>query len=93
MAIEKNAKEAVEAEFADELKNEPIFYKTIDISETKNKFIAEKNEVKVFPFLNRKWNAEKKTYKNLTKYVFPTPRSPPATFKNGVAEKVRTLLK
>lgn len=35
MAIEKNAKEAVEAEFADELKNGTLVFRTIDISEPK----------------------------------------------------------
>lgn len=41
MAIEKNAKEAVEAEFADELKNGTLVFRTIDISEPKNEVIAE----------------------------------------------------
>ena len=41
MAIEKNAKEAVEAEFADELKNGTLVFRTIDISEPKNEAIAE----------------------------------------------------
>ncbi|MDC7174352.1 nitrophenyl compound nitroreductase subunit ArsF family protein, partial [Phocaeicola dorei] len=45
MAIEKNAKEAVEAEFADELKNGTLVFRTIDISEPKNEAIAEKYEV------------------------------------------------
>ena len=46
MAIEKNAKEAVEAEFADELKNGTLVFRTIDISEPKNEAIAEKYEVR-----------------------------------------------
>lgn len=32
MAIEKNAQEAVESQFADELKNGTVVFKTIDIS-------------------------------------------------------------
>ena len=86
MAIEKNAKEAVEAEFADELK-------TIDISEPKNEVIAEKYEVTWSSLFISKWKAGKETYENLTEYAFANARTAPATFKNGVAEKVRTLLK
>ena len=45
MAIEKNAKEAVEAQFADELKNGTVVFKSIDISKAENEKIAEKYEV------------------------------------------------
>ena len=78
MAIEKNAKEEVEAEFADEPKNEAI---------------AEKYEVTWSSLFISKWKAGKETYENLTEYAFANARTAPATFKNGVAEKVRTLLK
>ncbi len=40
-----------------------------------------------------KWKAGKETYENLTEYAFANARTAPDTFKNGVAEKVRTLLK
>ena len=93
MAIEKNAKEAVEAEFADELKNGTLVFRTIDISEPKNEVIAEKYEVTWSSLFISKGKAGKETYENLTKYVFAIARTAPATFKNGVAEKVRTLLK
>ena len=93
MAIEKNAKEAVEAEFADELKNGTLVFRTIDISEPKNEAIAEKYEVTWSSLFISKWKAGKKTYENLTEYAFANARTAPATFKNGVAEKVRTLLK
>lgn len=93
MAIEKNAKEAVEAEFADELKNGTLVFRTIDISEPKNEAIAEKYEVTWSSLFISKWKAGKETYENLTEYAFANARTAPATFKNGVAEKVRTLLK
>jgi len=93
MAIEKNAKEAVEAEFADELKNGTLVFRTIDISEPKNEAIAEKYEVTWSSLFISKWKAGKETYENLTEHAFANARTAPATFKNGVAEKVRTLLK
>ena len=36
MAIEKNAKEVVEVQFANELKNGTLVFRTIDISDPKN---------------------------------------------------------
>ena len=93
MAIEKNAKEEVEAEFADELKNEPFFSKIFNFPKRKKEPTAKNYEVHWFPLLKKKGKAEKKTKKNLTEFSFPTARPAPATFKNGVAEKVRTLLK
>ena len=83
MAIEKNAKEAVEAAFADELKNGTLVFRAI----------AEKYEVTWSSLFISKWKAGKETYENLTEYAFANARTAPATFKNGVAEKVRTLLK
>lgn len=45
VAIEKNAKEAVEKEFAEELKNGSVVFKSIDISIPENEKIADKYEV------------------------------------------------
>lgn len=42
MAIEKNAKEAVEAQFEEQLKNGSLVFKTIDISKEENEAIADK---------------------------------------------------
>ena len=81
------------AEFADELKNGTLVFRTIDISEPKNEAIAEKYEVTWSSLFISKWKAGKETYENLTEYAFANARTAPATFKNGVAEKVRTLLK
>ena len=70
MAIEKNAKEAVEAEFADELKNGTLVFRTIDISEPKNEAIAEKYEVTWSSLFISKWKAGKETYENLDRICF-----------------------
>lgn len=40
-----------------------------------------------------KWKDGKETYENLTEYAFANARTAPDTFKNGITEKVRTLLK
>ena len=93
MAIEKNAKEAVEAQFADELKNGTVVFKAIDISKAENEKIAEKYEVSWSSLFVCKWKNGKETHENLTEYAFAKARTAPDTFKSGVIEKVKTLLK
>ncbi len=93
MAIEKNAKEAVEAQFANELKNGTVVFRTIDISEPENEAVANKYEVTWSSLFVSRWKGGKETYENLTEYAFANARTAPDTFKNGVVEKVRTLLK
>lgn len=93
MAIEKNAKEAVEAQFADELKNGTVVFKSIDISKAENEKIAEKYEVTWSSLFICKWKNGKETHENLTEYAFANARTAPDTFKSGVIEKVKTSLK
>ncbi len=92
MAIEKNAKEAIEAQFADELKNGTVVFRTIDISKAENEKIAEKYEVTWSSLFVGKWKGGKETYENLTEYAFANARTAPDTFKKGVIEKVNKLL-
>ena len=60
MAIEKNAKEAVEAEFADELKNETLFVRTIDISKQKKEATGKKCGFTCSSLFIKKGKPEKK---------------------------------
>lgn len=92
MAIEKNAKEAVEAQFADELKNGTVVFKSIDISQAENEQIAGKYEVTWSSLFVCKWKDGKETYENLTEYAFANARKAPETFQNGLIEKVKTSL-
>lgn len=93
MAIEKNAKEAIETQFADELKNGTVVFKTIDISKAENEKIAEKYEVSWSSLFISKWVDGKETYENLTEYAFANARTSPDSFKNGIIEKINRLLK
>lgn len=92
MAIEKNAKEAIEMQFADELKKGTVVFKTIDISKPENEKIAEKYEVTWSSLFISKWKDGKETYENLTEYAFANARKAPDTFKTGVIEKVKVSL-
>lgn len=93
MAIEKNAQEAVESQFADELKNGTVVFKTIDISKAENEKIAEKYMVTWSALFVSKWKDGKETYENLTESAFANARTAPDTFKSGVIEKIKILLK
>lgn len=93
MAIERNAKEAIETQFADELKNGTVIFKTIDISEPENEAVADKYEVTWSSLFICKWKDGKETYENLTEYAFANARTAPDTFKSGVIEKINTLLR
>lgn len=93
VAIEKNAKEAIEAQFADELKNGTVVFKSIDISNAENEKIAGKYEVTWSSLFVSKWTDGKETYENLTGYAFANARTAPDTFKSSMIEKVRALLK
>lgn len=93
VAIEKNVKEAVEMQFADELKNRTVVFLTIDISKTENEKIAEKYEVTWSSLLISSWKDGKETYENLTEYAFANARTAPDTFKSVVVEKINKALK
>ena len=93
MAIEKNAKEAVEAQFAQELKNGTVVFKSIDISKDENEKIAAKYEVTWSSLIISRWKDGKESHENMTEFAFANARTAPDAFKSGVADKIRTLLK
>lgn len=93
MAIEKNATEAIETQFADELKNGTVVFKTMDISLPENEAVADKYEVTWSSLVLCKWKDGKETYENLTEYAFANARNAPDTFRSGVIEKVGAMLK
>ena len=93
MAIEKNAKEAIEAQFAEEMKNGSVVFKAIDISQPENEKIAEKYEVTWSSLFISKWKDGKEISENLTEYAFANARKNPEVFKSEITTKVRTALK
>lgn len=93
IAIENNTKEVVEGQFAEELKNGTLIFRSIDISEKENSEIAEKYEVTWSSLFVCKWKNGKETYENLTEYAFANARTAPETFREGLAAKITELLK
>lgn len=92
VAIEKNAREAVETQFADEIKRGTVVFKSIDISVSENEKIAEKYEVTWSSLFVCKWQGGKETFENLTGYAFANARTAPEVFKKEVVEKVRSFM-
>ena len=93
MAIEKNTKDVVEEQFADELGNGTVVFRIIDISDPENEEIAEKYEVTWSSLFVSRWKDGKETYENLTEYALANARTSPETFKSGLTEKINELLK
>lgn len=93
MAIEKNAKEAVNAMFADELKNGSVVFKAVDISTPEGEALADKYEVSWSSLYVNKWKGGKETRNDMTKFGFSNARSNPDVFKKGLSDKIRQSLK
>lgn len=93
IAIEKQAKEAVETQFADELENGTVVFKSLDISQPEHEKIADKYEVSWSSLLVCQWKDGKESHENLTEYAFKNARTAQDTFKQELTGKITELLK
>lgn len=93
MAIEKEAKAVVEQQFANDVKNGKVVFRTIDISDPKNESLANKYEVSWSSLYLTTFKNGKETRQNLTEFGFGNARSKPDVFKRGLAEKINAALK
>lgn len=93
IAIEKHAREAVEAAFADAVKRGEVTFRIIDISQPENQALAEKYEVTWSSLFVVKHQGGKETAENLTEFAFGNARKSPDAFKDGVIAAVNKKLK
>ena len=93
MAIEKEAKAVVEQQFANDVKNGKVVFRTIDISDPKNEGLVNKYEVSWSSLYLTSFKNGKETRQNLTDFGFGNARSKPEVFKKGLAEKINAALK
>lgn len=93
MAIEKNTRELVNTTFAKELKNGTVVFKIVDISTPEGEKIADNYKVTWSSLYVNKWKDGKETRNDMTKFGFSNARKNPDIFKNGVIQKVKSLLK
>ena len=93
IAIENNAKTALEEYFGEQTKNGDVEFKVIDISKDENEKIAEKNEVTWSSLFVVKYKEGKETSENMTEFAFGNARKSPDVFKAGVVRVVNEMLK
>lgn len=93
IAIEKHAREAVEAAFADAVKRGEVTFRIIDISQPENQALAEKYEVTWSSLFVVKHQGGKETAENLTEFAFGNARKSPDAFKDSVIAAVNKMLK
>lgn len=91
-AIEKLTREVLENDFAQQLKDGKVVFKTIDISQKENEGIAEKFEVTWSSLFVNRWKSGKETPDNMTEFAFSYAKGSPDVFKARVIKKITGLL-
>ncbi|MEG1617724.1 MAG: nitrophenyl compound nitroreductase subunit ArsF family protein [Bacteroidales bacterium] len=91
-AIENLTKEVLQESFSEEVKKGKIQLRVIDISEKENEAIADKYEVSWSSLYINKWSDNQEKRENLTDFGFSYAKSSPDLFKEGIKEKISTLL-
>ncbi len=92
LAIEKHAKELIDAAYADELKNGSLFYRTIYLNE--EEALADKYGVTWSSLIIVDYdNNGKEMSKNLTDLAFGNARTAPEKFKSALSEQISEMLK
>ena len=89
IAIEQNARDAVEAVFADEVKRGRVVFKTVDISTPEGEALADRYEVTWSSLFVNVWRAGRETRHNLTDFAFGNARKNPDAFKAGLSDQIK----
>lgn len=93
VAIERHAKEVVDAMFANEVKDGKVFFKIVDISTPEGEALADKYEVTWSSLFVNTWKEGKETRNNMTEFAFGNARKNPDAFKKGLSTQIRQALK
>lgn len=92
MAIEKNAREVVEKDFAKEVKSGKVVFKIVDISTAEGAKIAKDYRVTWSSLFVNGWKNGKETRNDMTQFAFKNARKHADEFKKGVKEKIKKQL-
>lgn len=92
MAIETNAKEAVESNFADQLKEGNVVFRVVDITDKENESIVSKYEVAWSSLFIVDHQGDKETSRNMTEFAFGNARRSPDVFKEEVVKTINGML-
>lgn len=93
VAIERHAKEVVDAMFANEMKDGKVIFKIVDISTPEGEALADKYEVTWSSLFVNAWKEGKETRNNMTEFAFGNARKNPDAFKKGLSAQIRQALK
>lgn len=93
VAIERHAKEVVDAMFANEMKDGKVIFKIVDISTPEGEALADKYEVTWSSLFVNAWKEGKETRNNMTEFAFGNARKNSDAFKKGLSAQIRQALK
>lgn len=93
MAIEKNAREVVEKDFAKEKKKGKVVFKVVDISTDEGAKIAKDYRVTWSSLFVNSWKNGKEKRSDMTQFAFKNARNNADEFKKGVGGKIKELMK
>ena len=93
MAIEKNAREVVEKDFANEKKSGKVAFKVVDISTPEGARIAKDYRVTWSSLFVNSWKNGKEKRNDMTQFAFKNARKHADEFKKGVSGKIKELMK
>ncbi|MCM1515589.1 MAG: nitrophenyl compound nitroreductase subunit ArsF family protein [Paraprevotella sp.] len=93
MAIEKYAREVVDADFAALKKVGKVRFRVVDISTDKGAKLAKAYKVSWSSLYVNKWKGGKETRNDMTRFGFGYARNKTDEFKKWLKEKINELLK
>ena len=93
MAIEKNARDVVEKDFANEKKSGKVVFKIVDISTTEGAKIAKNYRVTWSSLYVNGWKNGQEQRNDMTQFAFKNARKHTDEFKKGVSDKIKALIK
>lgn len=93
MAIEKNAREVVEKDFANEKKSGKVVFKVVGISTDEGAKIAKDYRVTWSSLFVNGWKNGKEKRNDMTQFAFKNARKNANEFKKGVSGKIKELMK
>ena len=93
MAIEKYAREVVEADFAALAKKGKVRIRVVDISTDEGAKLAKAYKVSWSSLYVNGWKSGKETRNDMTRFGFANARNKTKEFKKGLKAKINELLK
>ena len=91
-AIEKLSQEVVNDQFAKQVADGTVVYKAVDITTKEGEALADHFEVAWSSLFINKIEGRKESVNNMTKFAFANALNNPEEFKNGLTEKINSLL-